>query len=224
MPPRHAAPVRKRLTVLKDGTTESCEIVFCEAELKSVPVSRCAACPFAGSTFRETARDGTVDCGLSILPDAGNIADANFPPAVAAALPVGLALRRPVLCVEDNLPWVEVSRAPTLAGSQSAVPIVDHGGGFVGVLPVSAMDLASQNETADILASVADRAVSAAWVRESESLSDAFVTMGVRHLREVTVVGDEFQVVGVLRDVDALRFVAHVARTGKRPALMPVAA
>jgi hypothetical protein len=31
------------------------------------------------------------------------------------------------------------------------------------------------------------------------------------------VVGEGQRVVGVLRDVDALRFVAHVARTAKRP-------
>ena len=68
------------------------------------------------------------------------------------------------------------------------------------------------------LASAADHAVSAPSVGETESLSNAFTMMGLRRVRELTVIDEDRLVVGTLRDPDALRFVAHVARTGKRPA------
>jgi hypothetical protein len=42
--------------------------------------------------------------------------------------------------------------------------------------------------------------------------------MCARRARELVIVGDEGEVVGLLRDVDAMRFVAHVTRTGTRPA------
>jgi hypothetical protein len=183
-----------------------------------VPVSRCEACPFAGPKVRETARDGFVDCGRSILPIAGNATDTSFPPAVAAALPVGLALVRSIVCAEDNLPWVELARERMLTGSPCDVPIVDRGGALVGILPAAAMALAGRDAPVDRVASVADLTVSSASVHETESLGAAFAAMGVRHVRELTVVGDGLLVVGVLRDVDALRFVAYVARTGNRPA------
>jgi len=211
----HAVPVRRRLTVLKDGTTESSGIVFCEAELRSVPASACETCPFLGSN---SSAGDTVDCGLSALPIAGYGAVPSFPPAVAAALPVGLALGRQVVCLEDDLPWVDLTRALVLPAGPYGVPVVDHGGALVGILPATAIAHAEWGASRDGVVCVADRAVSAASVHETESLSDAFTTMSVRRARELIVVSDGLQVVGVLRDVDALRFVAHIARTGSRPA------
>jgi CBS domain-containing protein len=95
------------------------------------------------------------------------------------------------------------------------VPVVDGAGALVGVLSATAR--AGLRAPADGLTSVGDCASCAVWVHESESLGDAFATMGARHLRELTVVGDGQNVVGVLRDVDALHFVSYIARTGMRP-------
>jgi CBS domain-containing protein len=214
VPPRHAAPVRTRLTVLKDGTTESRELIFCEGELRSVPVSRCEACPFVGPKSSAAGGDGVVDCGRTLLPIGGGLT--AFPPDVAATLPVGLALWGPVVCVQGDLPLVDLPRALTLARNAGGVPVVDRVGALVGILP--AAEIAAGGTALDRLASVADRAVAAASVHETESLGRAFGTMGARHVREVTVIGDDLAVVGVLRDLDALRFVAYVSRTGTRPA------
>jgi hypothetical protein len=216
--PPHAVPVRTRLTILRDGVTQSTGIVFCEAESRSVPTSQCETCPFAGPKSRETAGEDIVDCGLSALPIAGNATAPSFPPTVAASLPVGLALVRRVVCVQDDLPWIEIVRAPMLPGGPCSVPVVDRRGAFVGLLPAMAIALAGRSLSVDRLSSVADRAVSAASVHECESLSAAFSAMSVRRARELTVVSDGRLVVGVLRDLDALHFVAHVARTGSRPA------
>jgi len=217
MSPRHVTPVRRRLTVLGDGTMESCELVFCEAEHGSVRVSRCEGCPFAGPRSRETICNGVVDCALATLPISGSATDSRFPPDVAAALRVGVALARPVVCCEDSLPWIDGTRVSALRESSGAVPVVDRAGALLGILPAAAMASAGRGAIDDGVVSVADRAVSAVSVHERESLSSAFATMGSRRAREVTVVGDGHVVVGVLSDLDALHFVAHVVRTGMRP-------
>jgi CBS domain-containing protein len=141
----------------------------------------------------------------------------RFPPAVAAALPVGLALMQTVACVESDLPWVDAVQVPILRGGLSGIPVVDHGGSLLGILPAPGIPLAVAGAEPDRRCCVADRAQSLGSVHEAESLSDAFAAMGARHARELPVVGEGRLVVGILRDVDALRFVAHVARTGKRP-------
>jgi CBS domain-containing protein len=63
--------------------------------------------------------------------------------------------------------------------------------------------------------------MTAEWcsVDEGESLGAAFATMTARHARELPVVGEGRAYVGAVRDIDALRFVAYVSRTGLRPPL-----
>ena len=181
-------------------------------------VSRCKACRFAGPESCGVARFGRVAPDLAappILPVLGN--EVRFPPAVAAALPVGLALVRPVVCFEDTLPWSEAERAPWLDASRYGVPIVDHAGALVGLLP-STQGAVAVGSWPGGAASVGDHAVSAVSVDEGESLGEAFALMGRHRVREVTAVGEGLRVVGVLRDVDALRFVAYVARSGGLPA------
>jgi CBS domain-containing protein len=218
VPQRHAARVRTRLTVLSDGTTDSSEIVFCEGDLRSVSVSRCEACPFVGPMGGRTACDGVIDCGRSLLPATEEPSDSGLPPAVASALPVGLALARSLVCVRDDLPWVQLARVPSLTASTSAVPVVDCGGAFVGLLPATEIARAVREGPGDPAACVSDRATSVVPLHETQSLGGAFAAMGARRARELPVVADGGSVVGVLRDLDALRFVAHMARTGSRPA------
>ncbi len=219
MPLRHAAPVRKRLTVLANETTESCDYVFCEEVLRSVKISRCEACSFASASPRDTAGVAAVDCGCSITPLANDTVS-NFPPAAAAVLPVGLALARPVVCVDGRLPLVALARTPILWRSSSVIPIVDHDGRLTSFLPKIGMALAAlPGGLVNGPVFVADCAVSALSVHETASLHEAFAMMGRHRLREVTVVSDGGVVVGRLHDVDALHFVAQVARTRTRPAL-----
>jgi CBS domain-containing protein len=122
---------------------------------------------------------------------------------------------RPVVCVQDELPWAGVARSPVLSESLSAVPVVNGAGALVGLLPAASIALAGWSAAHP--SSVADYAMSAATIHEVESLGDAFAKMSQCRLRELTVISDGLAVVGILRDLDALRFVAHVARTGARP-------
>jgi CBS-domain-containing membrane protein len=64
---------------------------------------------------------------------------------------------------------------------------------------------------------VAERAILGLAVYERASLGEAFAIMGRHRMRELVVVDDGGVVVGKLGDVEALHFVAHVARTGSRP-------
>jgi predicted transcriptional regulator len=106
--------------------------------------------------------------------------------------------------------------APFFSGEPSAfgMPVVDDHDRFVGILPRATAALAVISGDA---AAVATAIVSGAYIHERATLHDAFRTMTERHARELTVVDDAREVTGTLRDVDALRFVSYVSRTGLRP-------
>lgn len=212
----HAAPVRKRLTLLEDESTRSCEYVFCEDALCSVPISRCEACSFVHAPFRDISRDGHVDCPRSILPIA-NATVSSFSPAAAAVLPVGLALTRSVVCVEGKLPWAAVARTPILCESPGSIPVVDHDCRLMFLLSKERIALVGGVDHVNGQRTVAERAILGLAVYERASLGEAFAIMGRHRVRELVVVDDGGVVVGKLGDVEALHFVAHVARTGSRP-------
>lgn len=227
-------PVRTRLTVLKDAPPEASCLVFCEAQERSVPLDSCAMCGFGGEPERD--RHGvprTVPCSRFELrstppppPDdsgprlATTATHVGALARTAASLAVGYALVGPVLCVAYDVPLR--SAADFLARDPSAygVPVVDHEARFIGVLSRAAAALAlDQREGAQ---SVAEKmALATLSIDESASLDVAFSTMGARRARELVVTDHDRQVVGTLRDLDALRFVSYVSRTGLRP---PVAA
>jgi predicted transcriptional regulator len=101
--------------------------------------------------------------------------------------------------------------------SAYGVPVVDEEGRLVGILPRATTALGLLKNAGDAAA----EHVTIDWstVDESLSLSGAFELMVTRRARELSVVGTGRTVVGTLRDIDALRFVAHVSRTGMRPPL-----
>jgi CBS domain-containing protein len=220
-------PVRQRLKFLRDGSMDTTELVFCETDGASVPLSRCASCPFSGNVARDfRGPSATVECCRFTLPMARSATEP--PPSgerlrgagaveVAATLPVGLSVVRTFVCVAHDAPLSVAMRALAMESSAYGVAVVDEGDHFVGMLGRAGAALA-------LLHSEGDRAADHArteWcsVHESDSLGDAFTAMTAKHAREVTVLSDEGVLVGVLRDIDALRFVAFVSRTGRRPPL-----
>jgi CBS domain-containing protein len=218
-------PVRRRLKFLRDGSTRSADLIFCETHGESVPISRCASCPFSGNVAWESyGPSATVECCRFSLPMARSVPE---PPAsgepwrgpgaveVAATFPVGLSIVRPFVCVAHDAPLSVAMRALAVESTPHGVAVVDERDRFIGMLG-GATSLASLHE--------GDRAedhATAQWcsLRERESLGDAFVAMTAQHARVVAVVSEEAELVGVLRDLDALRFVSFVSRTGQRPPL-----
>jgi CBS domain-containing protein len=220
-------PVRRRLKFLRDGSTRAAELVFCETRRESVPISQCAACPFSGSVAWDlSGPSAMVECchfslpmarsGSEPLPSGERLLGPGAA-EVAATLPVGLSIVRPFVCVAHDAPLSVAMRALAMESSPYGVAVVDDDDRFVGMLVRARAALALLHAEGEV---AADH-VTAGWcsVHEAESLGDAFVAMTARHAREVAVVSEEGALVGVLRDIDALRFVAFVSRTGQRPPL-----
>jgi predicted transcriptional regulator len=96
------------------------------------------------------------------------------------------------------------------------VPVVDHGGGLLGLLARGAATLGLM--TSGGARTVFEHmVVDVPAVDENDSLGRALRLLAARHARELTVTSATGEVVGMLRDVDAMHIVAHVSRTGTRP-------
>ena len=220
-------PVRTRLTVLRDAPAKLACIVFCERERSTVPLARCAMCRHGGDIARDRdARVLSVECTEYTLrstpppSESGHVLETVVHAGVVAQsvaeLPVGIVLTRAFLCVEYDVPFRTAARLLDAEPNALGLAVVDSDARFVGLLPRAsvALALADSNDAVG----VAGHMAYATWcIREDTSLHDAFEVMASRHAREVTVVDAERRVVGTLRDVDALRFVAYVSRTGLRP-------
>jgi CBS domain-containing protein len=220
-------PIRRRLTVIPDGSTTSSTLVYCAVRGRSVPLSSCATCGSGGAVERDArGREVTVECGQFVLPSSRSDSPSEDRPSsvrlggsciasVAASLPVGLSLVRPVVCVAYDAPLEAASRALRWEPSAYGVAVVDGAHRLIGILPRATAALALLGTSDDAVAAH----TTADWcsVTEVQTLSEAFAMMTSRRAREVTVVDADRAVVGTLRDIDALRFVAYVSRTGLRP-------
>jgi CBS domain-containing protein len=220
-------PVRTHLTVLRDGTTTSSFTVFCEAQTRSVELARCATCGFGGALANDPrGYVATVACSRFSLPTIPPPPESSVAlrsrhaggfTEMAATLAVGLVLTRSTTSIRYDVPIEIAQRVLATAPSAYGLPVVDEAGRFIGLLARAAAALTLTDPDRDG-ATVAGRMVSPTCaVDERTSLDVAFATMASHHARELTVVADDREVVGTLRDVDALRFVAYVARTGLRP-------
>jgi CBS domain-containing protein len=209
-------PVRTRLTVLPDGATASASFVYCERQGRSVPFEQCMSCPHAGAIeLVASGRERTVECACVSLVPSERPHEAGMAAVVAAVLPVGLALAHTVTCVANDVPLHQAARRVAMDASALGVPVVDAQGVLAGLLPRASVTLAMLASSGEV---VGDRMVAPMLsVLEGDSLGDAFRSMCARRLRELVVVSSTGQVVGLLRDVDAMRFVAHVTRTGVMP-------
>jgi CBS domain-containing protein len=219
-PATQCLPVRKRLTVIRPDRTSSDSIVFCDPQQRSVPLGRCTSCPFGGPVEHRGGL-ATVPCSRCALPMASSDDAPGAPRAsdavcsIAAALPIGLVLVRPVVCVAQDMLLRDAAAALDAEPSAFGVPVVDGDERLVGMLPRATAALALMDGGHE--QPVASRMTSFPSLPERESISVAFSTMGARRAREVAIVDRDRRVVGTLRDIDALRFVAYVARTGLRP-------
>lgn len=176
-----------------------------------------------------TGRALTVDCCRFTLrtarsddaPPSGDRLGGAGVAELAASLPVGLSLVRPAICVSFDTPLRVAMRALSAEPSAYGVAVVDHEQRFVGTLPRATAALALLHSSGDVAA----QHMTAEWcsVDEGQSLGSAFAMMTARHARELTVVGEGRSFVGSVRDIDALRFVAYVSRTGLRPAVQRAA-
>lgn len=215
-------PVRRRLTVLRDGSTEAVDLVFCDPSRHSVPLSRCRACRFGGDVVRDASgRPVTIGCSRVSLPSIGHALDGERLQGtevtrLAAMLPVGLSLVRPSVCVSRDAPMRVALCAPAIESNVYRIAVVDDQQRFIGMLARTNAGFARAHSSD---APVGAHVIEPGSVHEGGSLGAAFGTMASTHARELVVLGQGRTFSGVVRDVDALRFVAHVSRTGLRPPL-----
>jgi len=179
-------------------------------------------CPDGGPLVRDAAgREVTVGCGrlaqLSFGSPSSDVAHVGGATAIASQLPVGLALSRPVLCVSYDVTLRTAARLLEREPSPFGLAVVAGDGAFIGVLARARVALALAKAGGQDAAVAGSMVFASAFVSERATLDDAFAAMTRRRARELLVLGEDREVTGVLRDVDALRFVAHVARTGLRP-------
>ena len=212
-------PVRRRLTVLRDGSIRASDLVFCSPSGCSVALSRCATCGSGGAVALDASdRATTVECSRFRLSatDGERLQGATVT-RVAAILPVGLSLVRPAVCLTSDAPLRVAVSALARESIASGIAVVDEQQRLVGVLPRAKVSLALVDSIDDVAAAH----ITADWrsIAESASFGAAFGTMAATHARELIVLGPDRTFVGVVRDIDALRFVAHVSRTGLRPEL-----
>jgi hypothetical protein len=212
----HALPIRKRLVILRDGASSSSASVFCAAHQRSVPLSQCGSCGYGGRVSHDAhGSAAAIVCDHAAVDDAaGSIATLRDVVAIAERAPVGLALARTTFCVACDLP----ARAAfgVIRGRSFAfdVPVVDERARFIGVLPRAPTALGDLHATSGALALLDSSSVRA--IDERASLGDAFARMCTHHARALTVIAGDGTVVGTLRDIDALHFVAHASRAGRR--------
>lgn len=192
-------------------------MVFCEPTGRSVPLARCATCGFGAEVEGDaTGRPLTVACSRFTLRSTGPTPGGDEPlkgtcaAHVAALLPVGLSLVRQIVCVSHDASLrLAIPAVLALEPFTGGVAVVDDQRRFLGTLPRL---VAPDDQKA------ATHAIrGAGTIEEGASLATAFGTMASAHVRELVVLCEDGTFAGFLRDVDALRFVAHVSRTGLRP-------
>jgi predicted transcriptional regulator len=134
---------------------------------------------------------------------------------VAAILPVGMSLVRPAVCISSDVPLRVAMHSFACDSTTCGIAVVDDEQRLVGVLPRAKVSLALANSIDDVAAAH----MTGDWksIDEGASFGVAFGTLASTHARELIVLGQGRTFVGVVRDLDALRFVAHVSRTGSRP-------
>jgi predicted transcriptional regulator len=169
----------------------------------------------------------TVECSQYALSSTGTASDGDRLEGtgvtrVAAILPVGLSLVRPVVCISSDAPLRVAMRTLAREPSIYGIAVVDEQQRFVGMLSRAKVTLAVVHASDDV--TEAHAITDWGSIDEGASFGAAFGAMAATHARELIVLGDKRTFVGVVHDVDALRFVAHVSRTGLRPKMPYTAA
>jgi len=212
-------PVLVREVVRRDGSRAPALRVFCSRRAASVPLETCEACPSCVDIAPDEDGVGTlVRCqpphAIATIPRTDRPRGMDDPPGEATL--VGSILRGGTLCVASDAE-VPALRALSVERALLGLFIVDNDGRLVGLVrDVNLLRAVQPTPDAGPLAALEARDVNradavmstATSVWEDISVRRAIRCMASAHLREIPVVTREGQLVGVLRDIDGLRWIA----------------
>ena len=200
-------PILVRDVLRSDGSRTIAFRVFCPRNDRSVSVSECEVCPRCLEIGAEgPGANGRVRCEA--------IPSTSESPSADGA--VGSVLRESTLCVESDLSVPSVL-ALLVERGLSGVFVVDVAGRLLGL--IRELDLCPSRQRAIVgparpqeTATAEEIMSSAIAIREETPVRDAIRRMARSHLRDAAIVARTGELVGVLRDIEGLRWIAECAR------------
>jgi CBS domain-containing protein len=210
--PRVTHPILRLTVVSEVGAQPARSRVFCRLRRESVPVEQCATCPRL-----EAIHDGHGDAAGWIDCRFHEHELDRFDPA-GELTEIGTLLRAGATTVVEAIVTLPVALRVLEAEHCAALPVVDEGAHLVGIvherhLLRRAAEPPSPEGHERRATTVASAMSSAAPVAERMSVRSALRFMAAHHLREVVVVSPEGRPLGIVRDVDGLRWIAR-AKSG----------
>lgn len=200
-------PILVRDIVRKDGSHGVALRVFCTRQQQSVPLSRCEVCPSAMDiTADGSGASGRVRCVRA--------------PTTHEGTAVGDVLSETVLCVGSDVSVVSVI-ALFVERALADVFVVDDDGGLVGQIreinfvrsgPSKGPRYPFAEPTPRPALTAAEIMSSAISICEEIPVRHAILRMAQSHLRDAAIVTQTGKLLGVLSDLQGLRWISAQAR------------
>ena len=194
---RVAHPILHLEVIGPDGRRTSQHQVFCREKQRRVLVDVCCACVRC-----EEITEGpspAVACTVT-----AEKAAPSTPDRLGLVTPVGQVLTQGTIAVHENTSLRD-ALALLHASDQHSMPIVDHERTMVGTLR-------DTHPPGPPLATVGETMSSRLSLPSVTPVRRALELMAAAHLREVTVVDEQWVPLGVFRDIDGLRWLARAKR------------
>lgn len=186
-----------------DGTSKMRRRVYCVERGSALSIGECAACERCTAFPTEPSDPGAhVTCRVTEAREALSRPRMDLA-EVAARVRVGEVMGGSAVAVERDVASADVARL-FKERRTSAVAVVTADGLLVGV--ISASDLARAGDGATAFAMMTSRLHT---IPESAPIAHAVALMTTERVRQVPVLSDEGELVGVLTDRDALAWIAR---------------
>lgn len=206
--------VHVRRVLAKGGEMQSENEVYCLVQRHSVPVDECEEClGYAGAEIDLEhhrnfilCRRVTEETARALEPARTAVLRRRF---VSEATPgertaIATIMTADVWCAREDLD-LPTLRQTMVERQVSGVPVVDQGGGCVGV--VTMVDLAraepGQTRVRDIMSRVTF------VLPENASVSQAAALMALEHIHRIPIVTDDGRVSGIVSSIDVLGWLAR---------------
>lgn len=185
-------PILRTEVLTGDAPAEPVSLrIYCKRRGRTMPIAECFGCKRLAHVHLST------DVYLTGI-ECDDTSDVVLPED-SESEPVGALLNGTVVCVDENSLAKDAIDDLIRLGIEEA-PVIDREGHYLGILRDSALvDRTNVDTTLNAL-------TRAAVMYENETVYDAVVKMAHTRQREIVVVSAERNVVGVLRAIDAIRW------------------